>query len=127
MTDRFSNRPQRQASAHSAPVVDPEVPTTGCYRIRLAKGAPDSAIRIWIGYSIDPATGEEMTERSFHWQCTLNGVRVPLENYWPGCARDPISIEEHDAIVARNKTLDEDSPFYDPRKPIDLSRSPPPF
>lgn len=127
MTDRFSNRPERLASAHSAPVVDPELPSAGCYRVRLAKGAPDSAIRIWLGHSIDPATGEEMTERSFFWQCTVNGVRQPIENYWPGCAREPISREEHDRLVERNATLDEDSPFYDARRPVDLSSAPPPF
>lgn len=105
---------------------DPEIPTPGCYRVRLRKGAPDSAVRIWLGHGIDPATGEEMTERGFNWQCTVNGARVPFQDVWPGCAREPISREEHDAIVARNATLDEDSPFYDPRRPIDLMTAPPP-
>lgn len=127
MTERFSNRPARAASAHNIESVDPEIPTPGCYRIRLRKGAPDSAIRIWLGPSIDPATGEEVQERGFRWQCTLNGIRVPFEDHWPGCARDRISRQEHDEIVERNKTLDETSPFYDPRQPIDIGCAPPPF
>lgn len=105
---------------------DPEIPTAGCYRTKLRKGAPDSAVRIWLGPSLDPATGEEMTERGAQWQCTVNGQRVPLESVWPGCARDPITREEHDRLVTLNATLDEMSPFYDARKPIDLATAPPP-
>lgn len=106
---------------------DSETPTTGCYRVTLRRGAPASAVRIWLGHSIDPATGEEMTERSFFWQCELNGQRVPLEQCWPGCAREPISRAEHDTLVERNRTMDEDSPFYNPRRPVDLRSAPAPF
>jgi hypothetical protein len=109
------------------PAVDPEAPQAGCYRVRLRKGAPDSAIRIWLGRPIDPESGEEMLERPFNWQCELNGQPVPLWDYWPGCAREPISREEYDRLIARNATLDEQSPFYDPLRPIDLGRAPPPF
>lgn len=109
------------------PAYDPECPAPGCYRVQICRGAPDSAVRIWLGHSIDPATGEEMTERSYHWQCELNGERVPLDRCWPGCARAPISREAHDELVARNRTMDSESPFYDPRRPIDLNRAPSPF
>jgi hypothetical protein len=109
------------------PAFDSEVPEPGCYRVRLRKGAPDSAVRIWLGHGIDEATGLEAIDRPYHWQCTLNGARVPLEDCWPGCAREPISREEHDLIKARNATMDPESPFYDPRRPIDLGRAPPPF
>jgi hypothetical protein len=67
-----------------------------------------------------------MSERPLHWQCTLNGDRVPLDQCWPGCAREPITREEHDRIVERNRTMDETSAFYDPRKRIDLSTAAPP-
>lgn len=126
MSERHSNRHGERAPPRG-PALDPEIPETGCYRIRLRKGAPDSAIRIWLGPSIDPASGEEMSERGFNWQCELNGQRVPLWDYWPGCARERISREEYDRISARNATLDEESPFYDPLRPIDLGRAPPPF
>lgn len=94
--------------------------------MRLRKGAPDSAVRIWLGHGLDPDTGEEMTERGFNWQCVVNGVRTDFHSVWPGCAREPISREEHDRLLERNSTLDEDSAFYDPRKPIDLFTAPPP-
>lgn len=99
----------------------------GCYRVRLRKGAPWSAIRIWLGHPTDEATGEEMRERPFHWQCTLNGAPRDLFDVWPGCAREPISREEHDRLVSLARTLDEDSPFYDPLRPIDLRSAPAPF
>ena len=106
---------------------DPEQPTPGCYRVRLRRGAPDSAVRIWLGNSIDPVTGEEMSERPLLWQAELNGQRVPLEQVWPGCAKAPIDRAEHDRIVERNRTLDDTSPFYDPTRPIDIGRSAPVF
>lgn len=108
------------------PAFDSEQPSAGCFRVRLRRGAPDSAVRIWLGYGEGP-DGEEMTERPMFWQCSLNGARVPLERCWPGCARDPISREEHDRIVERNRTMDPDSAFYDPSRRVDLSRAAPPF
>lgn len=101
------------------PTVDPEIPMPGCYRIKMRKDGPPVALRIWLGPSIDPATGEEVQERGFRWQCTVNGERVPFEDHWPGCARDPISRAEYDRILAESATMDAASPFYDPRRPID--------
>ena len=124
MSDR---RGPRIASAHSVAPVDPDLPVTGCYRMKLRRDAPSSAVRIWLGASIDPATGEEVQERSHCWQCAVNGQRVPLEQAWPSCAKDPIDRNEYDRILARNLTLDEGSPFYDPRVPIDIGTAPPPF
>lgn len=106
---------------------DPDTPTPGCYRVRLRRGAPDSAVRIWLGFGIDAATGEEVQERGFNWQAEINGERVPLDRCWPGCAREPISREEHDRLIERNRTMDPESPFFDASKPIDLGRAPPPF
>lgn len=124
--DRYANRHGPRAPSRG-PAHDAEMPTPGCYRVRLRSGAPFSVVRIWLGHSADPATGEEMTERPFHWQCTVNGGRVPLDQCWPGCAREPISREEHDRIVERNATMDDESPFFDPRRPIDLRTAPAPF
>lgn len=121
MTRRGAPRPSR------GPAHDTEVPTPGCYKVVLRRGAPASAVRIWLGHGVDPATGEEMRERPFHWQCELNGQRVPLEDCWPGCARSPIDREEYDRLVARNATMDDESPFFDPRRPIDRMSAAPPF
>lgn len=127
MTDRYSNRRGIARPTNRGPALDPDVPETGCYRIRLRRGAPWSAVRIWLGRPVDPATGEEMSERGFRWQATLNGAPADLYDLWPGCARERISCEEHDRIAQQNATMDEDSPFFDPRKPIDLRSAPAPF
>lgn len=126
MAERYANRHGERAPSRG-PAYDSEVPEPGCYRIVLRKGAPASAIRIWLGPSIDPATGEDSIERSWFWQCELNGERVDFTAYWPGCAREPISRAEHDRLVERNRTMDDESPFYDPRRPVDLRQAPMPF
>jgi hypothetical protein len=109
------------------PLLDPEVPEVGCFRIVLRRGAPASGIRIWLGHPRDPDTGEEMLDRPITWQAELNGAPVHIWDHWPGCARERISREEYDRITARNMTMDEESPFYDARRPIDLFNAPPPF
>lgn len=109
------------------PSYDTDAPVAGFYRIRQRRGAPPSAIRIWRGPSIDPATGAEVEERGHCWQCSLNGTRVPLEHHWPGCARDPIDQAEHDRIVAASRTMDPDDPFFDVRKPVDRLTAALPF
>lgn len=116
--------PRQAAAAHYH---DPDIPEAGCYRVVLRRGASDSGIRIWLGHGLDPETGDEMLERPLHWQCELNGGRVDLVRHWPACARQPISREHYDRLVARNATDDEDSPFYDPSRPIDLGMAPLPF
>lgn len=108
------------------PAYDPNIPATGCYRIRLGRGTVPSAVRVWLGPPIGP-DGEEVAERGFRWQASINGTRVPLDQVWPGCARNRISAAEHDRIVAESRTMDQDSPFFDPRRPIDRLRAPPPF
>src|SRR5438128_624272 len=68
----MSRQGERERSGARGPVYDPDIPTTGCYEVTLRKGAPTSAVRIWLGPSIDPATGEEGQERGWFWQCELN-------------------------------------------------------
>lgn len=114
------------ARAPRGPSFEPDLPVEGCYRVRLRCGAADSVIRIWLGPPANPETGEPMTERSPAWQAELNGQAVDVFAYWPGCARDPVSREEHDRLVARNATLNDASPFYDPKRPIDLFNADPP-
>lgn len=109
---------------------DPDIPTEGYYRRRLRRGAMFSAIRIWLGAPIDPATGEEVPERGVRWQATVNGEAVPVDTVWPGCARDPIDKAEHDHIIngqAWGRIHDPEGPHANPNRPIDLLRAPLPF
>ena len=125
--ERYSNR-KGKALPQRGPSYDPETPVPGCYRIKLTKGGPFVALRIWLGHPIDPDTGEELTERGLRWQCQLNAAEfVPVEDYWPGCAREPISEADHARICALSRTMDSHHPFYDPRRPIDRLKTPMPF
>ena len=108
--------------------VDADVPTAGFYRIQLRRDGVPCAVRIWEGAPIDPATGEELTEtRGARWQATLNGAPVEMERVWPGCARRPISLQEHDRLAARALTQDPEDPFFDARRPVDLRTARLPF
>lgn len=104
---------------------DPDTPVEGFYRMRMRKGAPMSAIRLWYGQPSDPVTGEPL-DRSPRWQASINNIECEWEQVWPRCAREPVSQADHDRIAAEFRTMDSDSAFYDPQRPIGLLRATPP-
>jgi hypothetical protein len=109
------------------PGFNPDVPTEGFYRIRLRPRCPPVALRFWRGPPLDPETQEPM-DRSPVWQCRMNGTElIPVDRFWPRCARDPITRAEHDRLCDMHRTLDPDDPYYDATKPIDPMRTPLPF
>src|SRR5437899_2372999 len=129
--DWHSRRPEGRGSAGAmtrtgerqpsrGPGFDPDLPVSGFYRVKLRKGAADSALAIWNGPAPDP-DGSGALERPLAWQAMLNGTLCDVWSWWPACAADPISREEHDRITERNRTMDAQSPFYDPKKRIDLN------
>lgn len=129
MGRRASHRSNRKPGkpVNRGPSFNPDLPIAGCYRATLTRGGPPVALRFWMGPPVDPETGEEM-DRAPRWQCRLNGAElVPVERFWPGCARDSISLEDHDRLCELNRTLDPADPYYDPRRPIDRLKTPLPF
>lgn len=126
--DGMRHRRLGKARPPRGPSFDSETPAPGHYLIQLRRDGPPVALRIWLGPPIDPATGAEVPERGVRWQCQLNGAElVPLEDYWPGCARKPITKAEHDRIAALSRTMDPAHPFYDPRRRINRLTAPMPF
>jgi len=126
-TAKYANRVGKRAASRG-PAFDPETPVAGCYRIRLNKGGPPVALRIWFGPPLDPETRAPMTERSPRWQAQTNNLElVPVMDFWPRCARVRISKAEHDRIAGLSATMDAAHPFYDPRRPIDRLTAPLPF
>lgn len=123
--DRYANR--QGVNKERGRAFDPDIPEAGCYRIKQGKETVPSVVRIWLGPPVDPATGEEVPERGERWQAAINGEAVPLDRVWPGCARSPISQAEHDRLLAELLTMDPESPFYDPRKSVDLLTAQLPF
>lgn len=124
--NRYANRTGPVAPSRG-PSIDPEIPVTGTFRVRMHRDGPPCAVRIWLGPPIDPDTGEEMSERGYRWQAIRNGAPVDVLDIWPGCARDPIDRAEHDRLVSLARTMEEDSPFFDVRRPVDLRNCPVPF
>ena len=124
---RYENRRGRPVAARSDSY-STETPVAGCYRIRLVKGGPFVALRIWLGHPLDPVTGEELTERGARWQCRLNGTQlVPVEDFWPACAKHPISQSDYARYCRLSRTMNPKHPFYDPRRPINRMVAPVPF
>lgn len=98
---------------------DPDTPIEGYYRLRLARGAVWSAVRIWHGPPLDPDTGEEM-DRSWRWQATINGALVEIDRVWPRCAADRIDQREHDYLIRIQAVID-------PGRRVDPLTAPLPF
>ena len=116
------------ASRKAGPAYSPDLPAAGVYRVRLRKGGPFAALRIWLGPPLDPETNEPMEARPVRWQARLIGVQlVPVEDYWPACASAPISEAEHAKLCALSATMDPEHPFYDPFRKVDRLKSPMPF
>jgi hypothetical protein len=111
----------------SGPPFDADIPVAGCYKVKLVKGGPPCGLRLWYGSPVDPLTGEEM-DRSPRWNATLNGrEQVDPFRFWPACARDPISEADHLHICRLSATMDPNDPYFDPRRPMDPGKAPPPF
>jgi len=109
---------------------DPDVPEAGFYRMRLRQGAMFSAVCIWLGAPVDPATGEEVPERGERWQASMNNEPVPIDHVWPRCAKHPITKAEHDYMLSRQawgRDVDPDGPDANPQRPVDLMRAPIPI
>lgn len=109
--------------------VDATEPTAGWFRFKLKSDGHPVGIYLWYGPPHDPETGEIM-DRSWRWQARCNGEPIVLDRVWPGCAREPISEDEHDYLMGLHlwgKENAPDGPQAQPWRPIDLLSAPLPF
>lgn len=116
-------------SAARALGVDVSMPVAGFYQGKLRSGAVLVGIRLWFGPPRDPVTGEEL-DRSPRWQAEANGEYVEFDDVWPACARDPITEEQHQFYVQRQRWAERNAPtssFANPRKRHDPLTSLLPF
>ena len=114
--------------AHIAPV-DANKPIAGFYRMKLVRGGPWLAVKLWHGPPNDPETGEEL-DRSHRWQALLDGAEVEVWRVWPSCAVEPISESDYGFMLANSAWVKQHSPeepAANPSQPIDLMRAPSPF
>jgi hypothetical protein len=123
---KYANRRGKPAGSRGR-AYQPDLPDPGCYLIRLARGGPPVALRIWFGAPLDPDTGEEL-DRAPRWMAQINGTSlIEFDRVWPECAKRPISDAEHDRIAKASLTVDRSDPFYDPKRPVDYMKTPMPF
>ncbi len=101
-------------------------PTAGLYRMRLVKGGPWCAVRIWNGFGNDPVTGE-ILERCWIWRAEINGREVVIDRAWPWCAGHPITQPELEYLLAMHRHATKHAPHMpeaNPREKIDLHKMP---
>lgn len=114
-------------------------PVAGTYAMRLVKGGPRVAVRIWHGAPV--IDGEEL-DRSHDWRAEIDGrtdmiekddagyrctVALPVDKAWPWCAKEPIKDGEYrylKALAEHARKHDPSHPAANPRKPVDLASMP---
>lgn len=102
-------------------------PVAGWYRFRLRADGVRCAVKIFFGPPADPVTGE-LLDRSPRWQCLVNGEYFDdFNRIWPACARDPLTEEEYNFLIAKHQWALKhapDSGLANPRRRNDLLQSP---
>lgn len=111
-------------------------PRPGTYAMRLVRGGPRVAVRIWFGHAV--IDGEEQ-DRGEDWRVEIDGAtdrfeweeggyrcRIPLEidRAWPFCAKEPISQQEYQFLLAdarHAKAWRPEHPKAAPRSPVDFN------
>ena len=73
-------------------------PESGHYRVRLCKGGPWCALKLFHGPPADPETGEPL-DRSPRWQALLDGAEADPWRFWPYCASDRITEAEYNHML----------------------------
>ena len=108
--------------------VDLNKPTAGHYRMKLVRGGPWIAVRLWFGPPLDPETHEPL-DRSHRWYALRDGREVEVHHVWPSCAVEPITEAEYGYMLAASawdRQHDPLAPASAPDEPIDLLHVQPP-
>ena len=100
-------------------------PKCGWFKRKLVKGGVFVPARIWMFQDIDEQTGELLSDEVL--QCEVNGTRADPEDAWSWICSNPITQQEYQYLEARIDHAarhEPEDPFADPRKPIDLNKTP---
>ena len=87
----------RAALAGENPPTHDGLPQPGWFKVRLVKGGPYVAAKIWIEREIDPLTGELAAPEEY--RCEIDGMPRNAEIAWTFL--EPISRAEYDALLHR--------------------------
>lgn len=103
-------------------------PIAGFYRIRLVRGGPLCAARLWLGFGADPDGGDD--RGCFMWRAMINGKETDLDRVWPYCADKGCTEAEFLYLLAVHGHAVKwhpNMPEANPRQKIDLHSLPPVF
>lgn len=87
----------RAALAGENPPTHDGLPQCGWFKVRLIKGGPWVAAKIWIEREIDPLTGELAEPERY--ACEVDGERRSPASIWTHLR--PISKAEYEALLHR--------------------------
>lgn len=105
------------------PMSDPE---PGFYKMRLTKGGPFVPVAIWIDQSVDPETGELLTDERLC--CLVNGQHRDPYRTWTWCASRPISEADYRYRIDYGEWASAHAPAdpaANPNAPINLKEMEP--
>jgi hypothetical protein len=105
--------------------VHDSTPHCGWFKRRLVKGGVFVPARIWMAQDICPETGELLSDEIL--LCEVNSAYADPEEAWSWICSNPITEQEFRYLTARIdhaiRHEPEDS-YADPRKPIEINRTP---
>ena len=112
------------------PITEVDRPVPGLYRLRLAKDAPWSPVRVWDDAERDPETGELLEDENF--RCLVNGVEVNPHHYAEriNCFGETIDEVEYQYLLSLNEWAADhapESPEANPLEGVDINTAPPIF
>lgn len=113
-----------RALAGKNPAID-DTPHCGWFKRKLVKGGVFVPARIWMVQEVDPVTGELLNDELL--QCEVNGAHADPEEAWSWICANPITEAEFNYLTARISYAQRNEPddaFADPRKAIDLMKTP---
>lgn len=113
-----------EALAGLEPVIT-DVPQCGWYKRKLVKGGVFVPARIWMVQPVDGETGELVGDELL--QAEVNGAFADPHDCWSWICANPITEAEFHYLTARIAHAvrhEPDDAFADPRKPIDLNKTP---
>lgn len=108
----------------SAPI-DMNDPQEGFYKCKMVKGGPWVPVKIWMqDGSRNPDTNDLESDQFL--RAMRNGQDISPFDIWTWCAEHPITEQRYLYMIAAAEwdlENNPDSPFANPRKAIDISKT----
>jgi hypothetical protein len=106
-------------------------PQPGTYWTRLVRNGPRVPVMICVMAAVDPETNEPL-DRSPTMLCLVAGEdrTADIMDIWTRCAGNQITADDYHLMMAQMSWAIEhapDHPDANPRRPVDVRKTPPAF